>query len=749
MLVRAGLALFLSTVVQGGLLDALNITSYAPDANITCPNRDLVRVFSASNQSLHQDEVSFIRAREAKTADAWADWIGDGSALGYSNGVLKLSENQPRVGVAVSGGSYRASLYGAGVVNALDGRNSSSKAAGTGGLLQVSSYLTGLSGGSWLVSSLYSHDFPQTNELVFGGGDSGSSGWILDFDLFLPGGLSPDDNKDFYGDLKRSVEAKALTGSLTSLTDLWARALSYHMLNGTTRDNFFDSDNTAHGAGQLWSGIVNVPAYHNHEAPFPIIVVDSRPDAESTGGNTSLNALVYEFSPLEFASYDPNLSAGMDLRYMGSTLNEGKPEKSDSCVQGLDETGFVFGTSSSLFNSIIDKGSEGAEKLLGILGDVFSDILDKFQTRNKDVANWRNPFKGIAKNTFTETKEDWLDLIDGGLNGENVPMSPLFVKSRGLDMIVAVDASADSDDSFPQCKSLLATKERIASVVKDSHQGFPPIPNSVDECVSTGVNMRPTFFGCEPGNTTAPEYPLLVYLPNSPPLTGEDPATNTGTFKLSYTEKHQRFFMDQVHKNTIGGFKPNSNDADDNFGRCLQCAAVDRSRMLSSIERSSFCSDCFKQYCYDPANTPTKDALPNRKQAFVDPDPQDFDDFFERNKKEIIIGVSVGGAVFLLLVAGWYVSPDVSPLALLMLSFSIWCCCCRKRGAKKATVTTTYASLLPTANPSHNRDTSDMSQIPLTATHHQYDSSYTSTASNHQYDPSYGSRDRYDTSYSH
>lgn len=152
MLVRVGLALFLSTFVQGGVLDALTITSYAPDANVTCPNQDLVRVFSAANQSLHEDEISFISAREAKTADAWSDWIGDGSALGYGKDVLKLSENQPRVGVAVSGGSYRASLYGAGVVNALDGRNSSSNAAGTGGLLQVSSYLTGLSGALYSVS---------------------------------------------------------------------------------------------------------------------------------------------------------------------------------------------------------------------------------------------------------------------------------------------------------------------------------------------------------------------------------------------------------------------------------------------------------------------------------------------------------------------------------------------------------------------------------------------------------------------
>ena len=52
----------------------------------------------------------------------------------------------PTIGIALSGGGYRAAQYGAGTLMGLDNRNKSAVSAGTGGLLQVSSYMAGLSG---------------------------------------------------------------------------------------------------------------------------------------------------------------------------------------------------------------------------------------------------------------------------------------------------------------------------------------------------------------------------------------------------------------------------------------------------------------------------------------------------------------------------------------------------------------------------------------------------------------------------
>jgi lysophospholipase len=44
----------------------------------------------------------------------------------------------------------------------------------------------------------------------------------------------------------------------------------------------------------------------------------------------------------------------------------------------------------------------------------------------------------------------WLDLIDGGSNQEIVPLGQQFVRARGMDVVVAVDASSDTLTNWPK-----------------------------------------------------------------------------------------------------------------------------------------------------------------------------------------------------------------------------------------------------------------------------------------------------------
>ena len=123
-----------------------SLADYAPSFT-TCPDISFVRAFSANRQELNPSEKSYISERESQVIpQAWKSWLGDGSAIGYETSVF--ANHFPRVAVAFSGGGYRASQFGAGVISAIDARNATSVAAGTGGLLQVSSYLSGLSGKS-------------------------------------------------------------------------------------------------------------------------------------------------------------------------------------------------------------------------------------------------------------------------------------------------------------------------------------------------------------------------------------------------------------------------------------------------------------------------------------------------------------------------------------------------------------------------------------------------------------------------
>jgi len=87
---------------------------------------------------------------------------------------------------------------------------------------------------------------------------------------------------------------------------------------------------------------------------------------------------------------------------------------------------------------------------------------------------------------------------------------------------------------------------------------------------------------------------------------------------------HTRLFLDQVHANTIGGFLPYTNSPDPDFGKCLQCVAIDRARynVNPPADRSSICARCLHQYCFDPNNLTSVSELPGRKLDFVDPSPQ-------------------------------------------------------------------------------------------------------------------------------
>lgn len=642
-----------------------SVTDYAPFTNLECPdisNTEFVRQWTPQNQTLNPQEIDYITTRDKTVIQAaWKDWLGDGSHIGYNLSVLQ--GNFPLVGLAFPGGGLRSALYCAATLNGLDARNSSAKAAGTGGLLQVASYMAGLSGGSWVLGSLVFNDMPAIPDMVQGNG-ADLAGWLLDLPFDAPDGsnLFSQNNQYFFGSVLWSVAAKGDAGVDTSLTDPWARIISYHFLNQTNRANFF-TNSSAHGAGQRWSDIPNIPSYQQHLMPLPIAVADSRPGGDNSTDFLPLDPTVYEITPFELASYDPDLSAGANLTFSGTHLTLGKPENGTACINGFDQAGFVMGSSASLFNQILDFANNKLKDAEGGIGSgllyLLSRQLTDIRVRRDDVANWPSPFNGIKNLTFYDSNQTWLQLIDGASSGENIPYGPLFVNARGIDLIVTIESSADDAiNNWPNGSSILFTQKRLNTLLQATHRQFPPTPQTPEDFIATGVNLRPTFFGCDP-TKTPPEYPLVIYLPNAPPMDGDDPVTNSATFRLTYTQKHVQLFLNQVFNNTVSGFTPNSTVPDPNYGACLQCAAVDRARLRASLTRSDFCSKCFKQYCFDPANPPTKDMIPGRKLTFVDPDPQGLTQltgFFSENKFKLIGGLIGLVVLMAVIIAGliWY-----------------------------------------------------------------------------------------------
>lgn len=217
-----------------------------------------------SKQRLSPSELAYIQARKSDVLpNAWRAYLANVqnthvSLPHYVSTILSgRCSNSPNLGIAMSGGGYRAAIFGAGVLNALDGRNSSAISTGTGGLLQSATYLTGLSGSSWLLSSFIQANFPPFQELIFGSNSTdGYAGWQTQFGLVSPTNDSTQ-NQEFITELMVEVKGKHDAGFPVTIADVWARALARHFVNGTSAANFFD-DSSMHGAGVTFSGLAEL-----------------------------------------------------------------------------------------------------------------------------------------------------------------------------------------------------------------------------------------------------------------------------------------------------------------------------------------------------------------------------------------------------------------------------------------------------------------------------------------------------------
>ncbi|WFD33432.1 lysophospholipase [Malassezia cuniculi] len=555
--------------------------TYAP-TNVSCPEMvqadnyvGLIR--NASDNKIVQSEQEWINKRHNVTHSRWADWlkqVGLDSNGGLPGGVDAYLSNKtqfPRVGIAISGGGYRAMLFGVGVLQGLDSRNGTAKQRGTGGFLQLADYVAGLSGGSWATGSKAINDWPTTQEMIE---------YVYDLESDL---IWPSDGKiSFYTDLLDDVDDKDDAGFPVGITDYWGRALSYHLLNQTKYPK--------QGQTAVWSDIVNTTSFQEATYPFPVIIsIGRQPDARWI----NLNATYFEFTPYEFGSWQPNLQAFMPVGSLGSALNNGQPSAEDkSCVAGYENFGWTVGTSSTLFNALYLKTLQGNTD--SILNNIVKSITGKLSDSNNDVAQVPNPFLGYRPETNRFNNMTYLDLVDGGEANHNVPLEPLFQPARKLDMVLAVDSSADTDSGWPNGTALYETFRR-AQLKSFGYMPFPKIPDA-NTFINKGLNTRPSFFGCSINDTINGETaannavsPLLVYLPNYPYSFN----TNTDTYELSYSKETQQKFVDNsVNVATMGGEM-------EDWSQCLACASLLRSLQRSGQDMPDKCQSCFNRYCWD------------------------------------------------------------------------------------------------------------------------------------------------------
>jgi lysophospholipase len=140
--------------------------------------------------------------------------INDFDASSYIESHASNSSNLPNIGIAISGGGFDAFMNGAGALKAFDNRTEGATAKGQlGGLLQSATYVSALSGGSWLLASVFINNFTAVSTLQESLWDFTSQNILVG-----PATMNP---VQFWGNITAQVKAKEDAGFVTSSTDFW------------------------------------------------------------------------------------------------------------------------------------------------------------------------------------------------------------------------------------------------------------------------------------------------------------------------------------------------------------------------------------------------------------------------------------------------------------------------------------------------------------------------------------------------
>jgi lysophospholipase len=316
---------------------------------------------------------------------------------------------------------------------------------------------------------------------------------------------------------------------------------------------------------------------------MPLVIADGRAPGEIL---VPANATVFEFNPWEFGSWDESLSAFVPLEFLGSNFSGGTLPTGQKCVRGFDNAGFIMGTSSSLFNQaflhINDTEASPAVK------NSITAILGRIGSENNDIAVYKpNPFYRYESPSQYTTSPS-LTLVDGGEDLQNIPLDPLLQPQRHVDVILALDSSADTSTRWPNGTAMVATYERNVRS-SNSSLPFPSVPDQ-NTFVNLALNNRPTFFGCNSSNITG-SAPLIVYIPNAPYMY----PSNVSTFDLQYNTSERNAIIENGYNVATMG----NATLDSNWPSCLACAILSRSFERTNTTIPEICETCFETYCWN------------------------------------------------------------------------------------------------------------------------------------------------------
>ncbi|KAJ3332335.1 Lysophospholipase 1 [Blyttiomyces sp. JEL0837] len=517
------------------------VSPFAPKT-IKCPNDEpIIRTIPFDKQTIPSEEAAWLEGRQVQVREAWKSYLERAGLEGFDIDAFVAKKKLPTVALAFSGGGSRALLVGAGVIRAMDDRIPEAVEKGTGGILQLSTYISGLSGGSFLIGSLFTTNFPTIDFLH-------DNVWRLNQDTFTPTGEGAVSDAGVYYEFLKDMAHKARAGYPTTITDYWARLVSVHTTNQTD-----------YGVNVTMSGLGEFSNFKNHRTPFPVVVWNERLPGEK---DISEYANVWESSIFESGSWSPTIAAFIKTKYLGTSLKNGVPL--DRCTVGFDHFGYVVGISSSVFNQALQDLDKSTHN------KILSPVIQFMTNKEVDAALVPNPFYQLDHVDSRTSTVKAVSLVDGG---EDVSFY---------------------EGGWPNGSSIISTAEYAAA----SGVAFPPTPLTAEEFMETGLVDRTVFFGCHKAPKTAPhgQWPLLVYIPNryySYP-------SNASTFRRVYPASDSKpFLMNGFDLLATAGAQTPKPASQKEWSACVACGLVYRGLEKGEMV-SEQCRKCLKDYCWVP-----------------------------------------------------------------------------------------------------------------------------------------------------
>lgn len=542
-------------------------SGYAP-VTTTCPSSPLVRQANGISSA----EATYIGQRYQKASQALETWLksidsgfeaGSGS-WGNWNGGAQWSNWQkggkaPVVGLTSSGGGYRAQLTGGGVVKGFDGREVNKTAVS--GLYQAMTYHAGLSGGSWLLSSIAGNDYPTISSLQSALWEPG-----LQASLLVPQILVSQAARPIYNTIEADVAAKAAAGFEASIIDPWGRILSESLLYGTDG-----------GVADTLSGIASGSNFSSYMAPYPIIT--------ALGSDLNINgvcipqpnATQYEFHPYEFGSWDAGVDAFVNSEYLGTSFSNGKP--TGNCVTHYDQLGYVLGTSSNVFaaacSAVPANMTAEASSLSLVENLAFLTAPGAPGVPEEALFGlYPNPFENFPSSSHIAAQKT-LELVDGGVGVafQGNPIWPFL--HRDIDVLIVNDNSADTAGNFPNGSEIIHTYQAAQAAGLTT---MPVIP-SPDVFVAQHLNQKPTFFGCNTNDTLT-----IIYISNY-----------NYTFPSGEPTSKIQYYVNETQGMVSNGVQVANYGGKQDWPLCLACGIMKK----SGESLPAGCAACFTEYCYN------------------------------------------------------------------------------------------------------------------------------------------------------